>query len=50
MSALTHVSAGDVAQTGEASDANVKAPHIAAIFLVWRRTESSCCKVIILRE
>lgn len=50
MTSLTHVSARDVAQAGEASDAKVKAPHIAAILLVWRRTGSSCSKVIIVRE
>lgn len=49
-SALTQVSAGDVAQTGDTSDASVRAPHMAAIFFAWRPTASSCNEVIIVCE
>lgn len=47
ISRLTHVSAGDAAQTGDTSDANVRAPHMAAAFFVVRPTASGCNKVII---
>lgn len=48
MSSLTQVSAGEVAQTGDTSDAKVRAPHVAAIFFVVRpRTASSCKGAIV---
>lgn len=48
MSALTQVSAWDVAHTGDTSDASVRAPHMAAVFFAWRPTASSCKEVIIV--
>lgn len=50
MSALTHVSAGDAAQTGDASDARVRAPHMAmaAVLFAVRPTASSCREGIIV--
>lgn len=46
-SELTQVSAGEVAQAGDTSDARVSAPHVAAIFFVVRPTASSCEGAII---